>query len=75
MACGSSFWRGGQIAISNEKLKQVLSDRAEGEPHQGLTQKYFVFKNEADIEPLLSGLGKAGAPNCRQMSIWIRRTD
>jgi adenylate cyclase len=54
--------RGEQVAASKEKFKQVLSDRDEGEPDQLLTQKYFVFKNEADIERLLSGLSKAGVP-------------
>ena len=41
---------------------KVLADRNEGEPNQLLTQKYFVFKNEADIERLLGGLSKAGLP-------------
>ena len=27
-----------------------------------LTQKYFVFKNRADVERLLDGLSKAGVP-------------
>ncbi len=51
-----------QVAAYREKVTKVLADRNEGEPTQLLTQKYFVFKNEADIERLLGGLSKAGLP-------------
>ena len=53
---------GEQVAAYKEKLKKVLAERRQGEPNQLLTQEYFVFKNEADIERLLSGLSKAGVP-------------
>ncbi|CAN7215622.1 guanylate cyclase [Phyllobacterium sp. LjRoot231] len=51
-----------QVAAYREKVTKVLADRNEGEPTQLLIQKYFVFKNEADIERLLGGLSKAGLP-------------
>jgi adenylate cyclase len=51
-----------QVAAYREKVTKVLADRNDGEPNQLLTQKYFVFKNEADIERLLAGLSKAGLP-------------
>jgi len=51
-----------QVAAYREKVTKVLADRNDGEPSQLLTQKYFVFKNEADIERLLGGLSKAGLP-------------
>ena len=40
----------------------VMAERNDEEPNQLLTQKFFVFKNEADIERLLDGLSKAGVP-------------
>ena len=54
--------RSAEIAATKENLKTVLRERDEGEPDWLLTQQYFVFKNEADIERLLAGLGKAGVP-------------
>jgi adenylate cyclase len=54
--------RNEQVAAYREKVTKVLADRNDGEPSQLVTQKYFVFKNEADIERLLGGLSKAGLP-------------
>lgn len=50
------------IATAMEKLKKVLLERNDGEPNLLLTQQFFVFKNEADIDRLLRGLSKAGVP-------------
>ena len=54
--------RSAEIAATKENLRTVLRERDEGEPDWLLTQQYFVFKHEADIERLLAGLGKAGVP-------------
>ena len=51
-----------QVVAYSEKVTKVLANRNDGEPSQLVTQKYFVFKNEADIERLLVGLSKAGVP-------------
>ncbi|ATU94649.1 adenylate/guanylate cyclase domain-containing protein [Phyllobacterium zundukense] len=54
--------RGEQVAAYKEKVMKVIADANDGEPSQLVTQKYLVFKNEADIERLLGGLSKAGFP-------------
>ena len=54
--------RGAEIAAAKANFKTVLSERDEGEHDWLLTQEYFVFKNEVDIERLLEGLSKAGVP-------------
>ena len=54
--------RSAEIAATMENLRTVLRERDEGEPDWLLTQQYFVFEHEADIERLLAGLGKAGVP-------------
>ena len=52
--------RRAEIAATMKSLRTVLRERNEGEPDWLLTQQYFVFEHEADIERLLAGLGKAG---------------
>ena len=49
-----------QVAAYRDRVMKVLAN--DGEPNQLLTQRFFVFKNEADIERLLDGLSKAGLP-------------
>lgn len=51
-----------KAAAYKEKLAKVIAERKKGETDQLLTQEFFVFKNEVDIERLLSGLSKAGVP-------------
>ena len=54
--------RSDEIATAMEKLKAVLQGERRRRTNRLLTQSYFVFKNEADIERLLDGLRKAGVP-------------
>ncbi len=51
-----------KIATAKAQFKAVSMEKGEGEHDLLLTQKYFVFKNEADIDRLLEGLRKAGVP-------------
>ncbi|HEX5078982.1 MAG TPA: hypothetical protein VFV80_07490 [Geminicoccaceae bacterium] len=55
--------RSAELATVKANLKTVLEERNEGEPDLLLTQQYFVFENEADIERLLAGLSKASVPD------------
>lgn len=58
-----------QVAAHEEALKKVMNNRNDGGFSQLLTQKYFPFKNEADIERLLAGLSKAGVP---ELPDWVK---
>jgi len=60
IAASGHLGRGAWIAKSN--FEAVLKDMGEGPYNMLQTQRYFVFKNEADIKRLLDGLGKAGVP-------------
>jgi hypothetical protein len=51
-----------KVAGTKENLKGVLKQMNHGEPNLLLTQDFFVFKHEADIERLVDGLRKAGVP-------------
>jgi TolB-like protein/class 3 adenylate cyclase len=51
-----------KVAVIKEDLKDVLKQMNHGEPSLLLTQDFFVFKHEADIERLVEGLRKAGVP-------------
>lgn len=66
--------RSAAAAATIEKLKTVLRERNEGELNQLLTQRYFVYKNEADIARLLDGLGKPAYWNCLRTLTSVRRT-
>jgi TolB-like protein/class 3 adenylate cyclase len=62
LAAYGHLGRSAQITATSEKLKAVLLERDDGELNMLLTQQFFVFKNEADIQRLLDGLSKAGVP-------------
>ena len=51
-----------EIATAKAQFKVISMEHGEGEHDLLLTQRYFVFKNEADIDRLLEGLRKAGVP-------------
>jgi adenylate cyclase len=54
--------RSDRVAAYRDRLKQVMLERKDGGANQLVTQRYFVFKNPADIGRLLDGLNKAGVP-------------
>jgi adenylate cyclase len=54
--------RSDQVAAYSDRLKKVMLERNDGGANQLVTQRYFVFKNPADIGRLLDGLNKAGVP-------------
>ena len=54
--------RSDRVAAYRDRLKEVMLERNDGGANQLVTQRYFVFKNRADIERLLDGLSKAGVP-------------
>ena len=54
--------RSDRVAAYRDRLKEVMLERNDIGANQLLTQKYFVFKNPADVERLLDGLSKAGVP-------------
>ncbi len=54
--------RSDRVAAYRDRLKEVMLERNDIGANQLLTQKYFVFKNRADVERLLDGLSKAGVP-------------
>ena len=54
--------RSDQVAAYSDRLRNVMLERKDGGANQLVTQRYFVFKNPADIGRLLDGLNKAGLP-------------
>ena len=54
--------RSDQVAAYSDRLRNVMLERKDGGANQLVTQRYFVFKNPADIGRLLDGLDKAGVP-------------
>ncbi|WP_246506607.1 guanylate cyclase [Mesorhizobium silamurunense] len=51
-----------RVAAYSDRLRNVMLERKDGGANQLVTQRYFVFKNPADIGRLLDGLDKAGLP-------------